>query len=168
MNDMMKDITEIFKIQNFNKLIESIHQSDTVVILIADIAGSSAKVFQQCLIAAGKLVRIGTDSTANHDLLCQLTENDLLITVSMTGNYAYAIREELASVQASKNLITLNYSHIFEEQYNTVFYLSRHYYSCDHISSGLQNVYTRYAASYFFDLLFNLYTSKYTRNQRHD
>lgn len=161
MNDMMKSINEMAELQDLLKLAKMIHDSNCVVIVISNTSSSSALEFQQGMIAIGKLVRIVTNSTPNLEILDSLTKNDLLITISVTGNYAIAIGDDVRKVNAYKCLITLNHSMQFEDYYNYIFYLSKKPHSSNHINHGLNNVYTRYGAGYFFDLLYNFYVEKY-------
>ena len=145
MDDMMQDINEMFLAQNLDVLVKRIHDSEQVVILAADLSSYPAKVLQQGLAAIGKLIRIVTDAYPDTALLQNLKPEDLVIVTSTTGNYAIA---------------TLNHSEKFESCYDSVIYLSHKFHSSDRITEGIQNVYTRYGVSYFFDLLFNLYIEK--------
>ncbi|WP_373266634.1 MurR/RpiR family transcriptional regulator [Hungatella hathewayi] len=160
MDDMMQDLNEMFLSQNLDALVKRIHDSEQVVILAADLSSYPAKVLQQGLAAIGKLIRIVTDAYPDTALLQNLKPEDLVIVTSTTGNYAIATLSDLQSVHACKVLITLNHSEKFESCYDSVIYLSHKFHSSDRITEGIQNVYTRYGVSYFFDLLFNLYIEK--------
>lgn len=160
MDDMMQDMNEMFASQNLEVLVKRIHDSEQIVILAADLSSFPARVLQQGLAAIGKLIRIVTDAYPDTNLLRNLKPEDLVIVTSTTGNYAIATLTDLQNVHAHKVLITLNHSEKFESCYDSVIYLSHKFHSSDRITEGIQNVYTRYGVSYFFDLLFNLYIEK--------
>lgn len=160
MDDMMQDINEMFVSQNLNALVKRIHDSEQVVFLAADLSSFPAKVLQEGLAATGKLIRIVTDAYPATNLLRNLRPEDLVIVTSTTGNYAIATLTDIQNIHAHKVLITLNHSGQLVSFYDDVIYLSHKFHSSDCIMDGIQNVYTRYGVSYFFDLLFNLYIER--------
>ena len=95
-------------------------------------------------------------------LLEELDENDLLITTSATGNFALAIVDNLKALKAQKILVTLNRSSVLKNAYRKVYYLTKTEVYNDHITAhGDRNVYTKYAMTCFFDLLYHSYVAKY-------
>lgn len=166
MNEMLLDVGEMIIKQNLSDFVQQIHNSKQVIILTADISSSSAKQFQQGMATIGKIIRLVTDSTSNLNSLKKLTPDDLLITVSITGNFAFAILNDIENIFAQKVLITLNHSDKLIAIFDKIFYLSQKFESYDYITNGLQNVYTRHGSEYFFDVLFNLYIQKYVKNNK--
>lgn len=163
MKEMILDITNMLALQNMSDFVEKVHNSKRIIILTADIGSSSARQFQQGMAYVGKLVRLVTDSTSNLSLLETLTPDDLLITVSVTGNFALSILNDIQNLSAQKALITINHSDKFFTIYDTIIYLSQKFESFDYITNGFQNVYTRHGSGYFFDTLFHLYVQKYVK-----
>lgn len=161
MIDMLTDINDTIDQQNIELLVDLIKSSRNVVILNYDTSSSSAKEFQLEMTSLGRLIKLVTNISGNTGILPALTEDDLLITCSASGNYAIATKDDVKDVKARKFLITLNHAKQFEEYYDTIIFLSDKFQSCDYISNGMQNVYTRYGINYFFDLLFNRYVQKY-------
>lgn len=161
MVDMLTDINDTIDQQNIELLVDLIKNSRNVVILNYDTSSSSAKEFQLEMTSLGRLIKLVTNISGNAGILPALTEDDLLITCSASGNYAIATKDDVKDVKARKFLITLNHAKQFEEYYDTIIFLSDKFQSCDYISNGMQNVYTRYGINYFFDLLFNRYVQKY-------
>ena len=154
--DMVKDITEMYHVQNMDELIDQILKCEHVVILLADTCSSSARDFQREMILLGKIIHVVTSSCPETNLLNRLTENDLIITISTTGSFAIAIHNELSEIKAHRVLLTINHSKQFESWFNKIYYLSSKEYASDEIlANGLQNVYTKYGPHYFFDLLFS-------------
>lgn len=161
MDDMLRDINDTIDQKNIGQLADQIKTSHNVVILNADTSSSSAKEFQLEMASMGRLIKLVTNISSNTGILNTLTESDLLITCSATGNYAIATKDDAKNVKAHKVLVTLNHAKQFEEYYDTIILLSNKFQSCEYISNGMQNVYTRYGINYFFDLLFNDYVQKY-------
>lgn len=161
MIDMLKDINDTIDPKNLELLVKLMKESHNVVILNADTSCSSAKEFQLEMTSLGKLIKLVTNIPCNTNILSSLTKDDLLITSSASGNYAITTSEEVKAVKAHKFLITLNHAKQFEEYYDSIIFLSNKFHSCEYISNGMQNVYTRYGMNYFFDLLFNNYVQKY-------
>ncbi len=161
MVDMLQDINDTLDQQNIGLLVDLIKTSRNVVILNADTSSSSAKEFQLEMTSLGRLIKLVTNISGNTGILPALTEEDLLITCSASGNYAITTKDDVQGVKARKFLITLNHARQFEEYYDTIIFLSDKFQSSEHISNGMQNVYTRYGINYFFDLLFNKYVQKY-------
>lgn len=163
MNQMMQDVSRLAETGELRELAQSIHESKNVVILIADNSSSAVKLFQDGMVAMGKLIRLLTNSTADNSLLESLKKEDLLITISVTGNYALAIHEGIRQITASRFLVTMNHSELFRSGYDRIFYLSEEPFICDRISHGMQNTYTHYGANYFFDLLYHEYVIRYRK-----
>lgn len=159
--DMLQDINDTLDQQIIGLLVDLIKKSRNVVILNADTSSSSAKEFQLEMTSLGRLIKLVTNISGNAGILPALTEDDLLITCSASGNYAITTKEDVQAVSARKFLITLNHAKQFEDYYDTIIFLSDKFQSSEHISNGMQNVYTRYGINYFFDLLFNKYVQKY-------
>ncbi|WP_265459289.1 MurR/RpiR family transcriptional regulator [Enterococcus sp. HY326] len=166
-------------IQNINLCIErgelitlaaTINQADTVVFLIDDSLASLVSNFQRSMRYAGKLVKIVSNTFGGDNLLenlfetnkkntnatlNSLGEEDLLITISMTGNFARVTEDIVVQLEVQKVLLTVNHEENFSF-YNTVFFLSEE----DQGHEGI-NAYTNYGLNYFLDNLFNTYFNNY-------
>lgn len=113
------------------------------------------------MLASKKLIRVITSASISHNVLDHLTQNDLLIVCSATGNYAIAIDNEIRGLKTCKTLITLNHTATLEDTYQEIYYLSsKDRYSC-HTITSVRNIYTSYGMTYFFDLLYHAYFKKY-------
>lgn len=161
-NQMMNDINTMASRQKLSRLAERIHDSETVFIVNAEDSSSSARIFQQQMLAMNKLVRLVTsNSYTNPEVLQHLTERDCMITCSASGNYAITINDEIADIKAYRALVTLNRTTLFQNRYDYIFYLSETLQPSNRTLLKQRNVYTRYGMSYFFDLLFHLYFARY-------
>lgn len=156
MDEMMREVEQMADRQDVAGFARAIHDSANVVLLTAEFSSMAPRDLQQELLVAGKLVSLVTDSHPDYALLRSLTEGDLLIVCSATGNYAYAVNDALAQLtKPNKALVTLNRDPLFAKTYQTVYYLSGQ--NLDHQRS----VYTKYGVSYFLDLLYNTYLREY-------
>ena len=103
----------------------------------------------------GKLVQIVSDAHYTLDYLKVLTPEDLLITVSATGNFATLMGPMVQKVAAYKVLVTVNHAIKMWKSYDQVIYLS------EKDNSGARTVYSQYGMTYFFDILYSYYVNKY-------
>ena len=169
LDDMMHDINNMAQKQKLKRLAEKIHDSETVFIVNAEDSSSAARIFQQQMLAMDRLVRLVTSSAhTNPDILKNLSERDCVITCSASGNFALMLDREISEVKAYKALITLNRTLMFENSYDSIFYLSETLQPSNRTLLKLRNVYTRYGMAYFFDLLFHLYFQRYQNELRPD
>ena len=168
-DQMMNDINTMAERQKLVRLAERIHDSETVFIVNAEDSSSSARIFQQQMLAMHKLVRLVTsNSSTNPEVLHTLSERDCMITCSASGNYALTINDEISDIRAYRALVTLNRTTLFANRYDYIFYLSETLQPSNRTLLKLRNVYTRYGMSYFFDLLFHFYFARYQEEVLHD
>ena len=154
---MMDDVTQIINSKGFHSIISAIHDSDEVVFLVADDSSSPIRVFQQQMTAVNKLIRVITSSNTNRSMIDTLTDKDLLVVCSISGNFAIMINDEILNLKTKKILLTTNRTTLFTTSYNTIFYLSNIRFSSSSNVMANQNIYTAYSLSYFLDLLFHFY-----------
>ena len=107
------------------------------------------------MISLGKLVQIVSDAHYTLDYLKVLTPEDLLITVSATGNFATLMEPMVQKAAAYKVLVTVNHAIKMWKSYDQVIYLS------EKDNSGARTVYSQYGMTYFFDILYSYYVNKY-------
>ena len=162
LNEMIVDINHIFRDSKISQLIHDIHDARKVILLTAEDSSSSILTYQQGMLACGKLIRVITSASSSHTILEQLTDEDLLIVCSATGNYALAINQEISQLSTRKALITLNRTSILEDTYQKIYYFSTKYTFTNRKISSLRNIYTSYGMTYFFDLLYHEYFKTYT------
>lgn len=155
LNAMGKDIEKASRSPSFKKLLSIFESSDQVVILTAEDSSHACKLFQQQILATGKLIRIITSANNNTDLLTTLKPNDLLLVCSVTGNYALAINEQIEPIKARKVLITLNRTVAFEGVYSFIYYLGQDDRINTHQIVTDRNVYNNYGLTFFFDLFYH-------------
>lgn len=138
-----------------DKLAESIHESYHIVLFTSDFSGMAARSFQQSMVVMGKLVQIVSDAHYMLEFLEELTEKDLLITVSATGNFATLMEPVIQKLKCYKVLLTLNRDKRFWTDYHQVIYLS------ERDTTFRRTVHSQYGMTYFFDILYSHYVQKY-------
>jgi len=153
--NMLKDIEEASRSDDFHHLADLVTQAENIVILTAEDSSSACRLFQQEILTTGKLIRILSSASSNISLLNTLTENDLLLVCSVTGNFAIAIDHQLKEVKASKCLITLNHTTFFENSYSFIYYLSKRLNISTRNITSARNVYNNYGLTFFFDLFYH-------------
>ncbi|MBQ8994745.1 MAG: MurR/RpiR family transcriptional regulator [Oscillospiraceae bacterium] len=164
--NMMDDINSTVKPVTLTNLARRIHDADTVVLMTAEGSGDAVKNFQQQMLTMGKLIRVVTSSSLSSGLLDQMDRNDMVITCSVTGNYAIAIQGELSKCIPYKCLITLNHSSLFESVYSSIFYIGKKISITQSQQKQFRNAYTMYGMEYFLDLLFHYYFMAYRDEAR--
>ena len=162
-NAMTVDINSVFQQSKIHRLVEKIHNASRVIILTAEDSISSIRIFQQAMLAVGKLIRVITSASGNHTIIDHLDRDDLLLVCSTTGNYALAINDEVIPLRAGKALITMNHTAILEDTYEDIYYLSSDDRYSSHTITSVRNIYTNYGMTYFFNLLYHAYFKKYRR-----
>ena len=154
-NEMMKELDQRMNTDEINVIVDKIHNSREVVFLTSDTSTMSVKEFQRSMVLCGKIIRIVSDTYMDNELLQDLNEQDYLITVSATGQFAKAAREIVESTKAYKVLITVNRSRDLEQPYDKVYHLSAKDHSME------KSVYGKYGIDYMLDIFFSIYVKKY-------
>lgn len=161
-DEMFDSFDRFYDSEHLDYFVDLIHISNKVVFSIAEGSSVAPFDFQEALVSLNKQARIITNNAKSTKLLESLDENDTLITLSMTGNYALATLGDVEHINTNKVLITLNHSDIFSEVYDKIIYFGNDDSSQDYIQDGLRNAYTIYGFNYFFDLVLNRYFEKYS------
>ncbi|MBQ9424445.1 MAG: MurR/RpiR family transcriptional regulator [Erysipelotrichaceae bacterium] len=154
-SEMIADIVKATSNAGFRKLLQIFNSADNVVILTAEDSSHACRLFQQQILTTGKLIRIISSASKNISLLDTLTENDLLLVCSVTGNFALAINDQLDSIKARKCLITLNRTTAFEGIYSFIYYLGEDQKISTRNIVTDRNVYNNYGLTFFFDLFYH-------------
>ncbi len=154
-----------------DELAEMIHESDSIIFLIDDSIKSLVCGFQKSMFHCDKIVKIisntfGGDNLLEHmfeadrkysnPMLDSLGEEDLMIAISMSGNFARAMNDVVGQLHSKKILITVNQNQKCFSSYDKIYTLS----DKDHAHEGI-NAYTMYGVNFYLDNLFNIYFKKY-------
>ena len=158
---MMDDVARVVESEQVDNMIQAIHDSNEVIILVADDSSSPVRVFQQQMTAVNKIIRVLTSSNTNLPMIERLTEKDLLIVGSISGNFAIMINDKVRTLNTKKVLLTTNRTTLFSPSYDSIIYLSNDRFSSASVLTARQNIYTAYSLTYFLDLLFHFYFRKY-------
>ena len=157
---MTAAINNSYNLKSMQTLCQLIHDSKNVLLVIAETSSAAVREFQQGMIAFEKIMRVLTDSYGNTELLSQMTEEDLILVCSGTGNFAMSIVDDLATTNAKIALITLNHTERLTNSYPNIFYISDENVSRNTIQA-IRGVYGRYGLTYYLDLLANVYLEMY-------
>lgn len=156
MNEMIAELEAQADREDLPGLAKMLHDSRNVVLLSAECSSMAPRDLQQELLASGKLVHLVTDSHPDFELLQSLTEDDLVVVCSITGNYAYALNDSITRIQGPRKvLVTLNRDSLFARSYHRILYLS------ETANDHQRSVFTKYGMAYFLDLLYNAYLRQY-------
>ncbi len=161
LNSMIHNISTLATQQKLTTLARKIHDSEQVVMMAAECSSGALNTFQESMTVFGKTIRLLTSSSSSTQFLENLSEKDLVINCSVSGNYALAINDEIAKIHSYKALITLNRTLLLANNYDYVFYLSADVAPSMRTISASRNVYTRYGMTVFLDLLYHTYYSLY-------
>ena len=164
-DDMMEDISQAADTPPIEELVHMLHDYHNIYILIADTSSSAAYHFQEELLAINKFIYVFTSSKINLDALAKLTKDDLLIVCSITGNYAFAVTEDLKDISATKVLITLNHTEKMQGHYDKIIFMGNQSYITNHIYCGNRTVYTKYGLLFFFDIIYNKYVHAFAEEK---
>lgn len=151
--EMFDDINARVSDEVLDELASNIHKAEQVVIVGSDFLAMSLREFQHSMLVLGKLVSIISDSEGDINVLHMLREDDLVITVSVSGNYAQAVQYELEDVRAKSILITQNNKASAIDVFDQTICMSS-------TAIGPHNpntVYAEYGVRYLCDLLYNRY-----------
>lgn len=170
-NDAISNIDSCIERGDFNQLVQMIHDSDSVIIMVDESIKSLVSSFQRSMIYCNRLVKI-ISNTFNGDSMLEnmyeldkknsnptleaLGDEDLVITISMTGNFARATKDLIEQLDSKNILLTVNRDEDLSYSYEKVYYLS----DVDHGHEGI-NAYTIYGLNYYLDNLFSIYFETY-------
>lgn len=166
--DMITAINHSVSKKELVHLAHEIHDTANVILLTAEDSVASLRLLQSSLATSHKLVRVVTSSSVDTELFKHLNSDDLIITFSISGNYALAALPLLRNLKAHKTLITLNRTSLFETVFDKIIYISDDITLNSRTIKRYQNVYTRYALNYFVDLLFHHYFITFMNREKQE
>ncbi len=158
-NQVLDDIEKVMSEEIIGNIVDVIHRSKRVFVVVSEFSGSSVKQFQQSMAAMGKIIRVMTSSYIDENSLKQLDVDDALITISITGNYALQVKRLIEELDSERILFTLNKTSSAAESYDEVIYFG------EDQSMELTREYSMYGVDYLFDLIFSAYVMKYHINK---
>ncbi len=100
LQEMMDDIDTLANSVHMDYFIDLIHNANTVVFCYHESSTIAPIAFQEAMVPFKKNVRCITNSSKSLEILDNLGEFDLLVTLSVTGNYALVSMNELENVKA--------------------------------------------------------------------
>ncbi|TDW25083.1 RpiR family transcriptional regulator [Breznakia blatticola] len=140
---------------DYEKIVSYIHNSNHVVLLSSYSSNMVLLEFQRPLVLSGKIVNVMSDTNIDEQSLLELSENDYLMVVSTSGQFAKELKDLIVNVKAHKTLITTAREKEFSNTYHEVLFLS------DYDHSNEKSIAGKYGLNYFFDMLYHAYYTKY-------
>lgn len=155
LTNMFNDINTLFTGKVINEIVDLLAEFDYVFILCANNTSSILERFQQEILYAEKIIYVVSNSYTTNELIKFNHENALIVVVSASGTFASELTQ-LAYSHSKKILFTGNKSHVLQNVYDKVYYLSKESMIID--SDG---IYGKYGISYLFDLIAEEYLYKH-------
>lgn len=150
-SEMMDCIKQGIAPDEIAGLASLIHDAGEVWLVASDFSSMAIREFQQSMLLMHKLVHILTDSSGDAADLRALTDQDLVVVISASGNYARAAERQLAESHGCKVLITAHCDECLFDRFDAVLSLA------NRARYGERTVYAKYGMAYFFDLLYACY-----------
>lgn len=167
MNLMMNDITAMTETPAFHRVLDTIHESEVILLVAAATSDTGVHKLQEELFLAGKRPRIANDLHGVQSAGRLLRPEDLTLVLSTTGIYALAVQDSLATIRSKKVLLTMNASESVAAGFDDICLMSDRRFDSPSIpETGIRDVYTRYAMPFFLDLLMHEYLRVYGATMR--
>lgn len=141
--------------QQISDILQYMKSCKTIIFLVSDIYSTRCVEFQKEMILAGKMVRIVSHNFTENKLLKHISQDDLLITISVTAGFAQHINSFVKEFQCKKAIITTSQEPLFKELYDLVLQLGR---------SELpqtKTIYHMFAVEYYLDIIAHEYHKLY-------
>lgn len=149
--DALAEINDMVSDFDLDTLVLRMQKAKQIVLVASDFSSMSVKEFQQQMITQGKVVRVCTDGSGDLALFDTLSDDDLVIVLSTSGNYAKAASDLMHRLECNKVLITMSREESVLAPYDMVFHIAKSE------AHGKKTVHTKYGLNFFFDRLFNRY-----------
>lgn len=155
-NEMIKELDYRMDTEEVDDIIKRFHDAQNVIILTSDTSTSVIKNFQQSMALYGKIIYLVSDSYEDHSMLCEASEKDCIVSISVTGVFASAIAPYLKDRTSFKMLFTGNRSEKLHDGYDKVYHLSKR-----DVSDESSFMYGKYGIDYVFDIILASYVNAY-------
>lgn len=151
---MMQDVNDTTR-ETRRVFCELIRKARNCVFLVTDIYTGACIEFQKQMLILGKMVRMALGHYRTNIAVNELTEEDLAITISISGRAALEFAPLLATVSAPSVLITCVHDAALRSAFDHVIYLSAE------DQPQAKTAYHLLAIPYFLDLIQKLYRDTY-------
>lgn len=155
-SDMMEQYTlKRDKTQDIDSVIQRLYASHRIVLLGDESFYGNMYTVQQYLLTMGKVVFVLTSNLSGNPILHSLDRGDCLLVFSLKGNYLGAIADEIRHISCQKILLTLSGRPAWPADFDYVARLTSDPEKVD------EEIYRRYAVTYYIDIMLNTYRMKY-------
>lgn len=135
------------------------HAAYECVFLVSDIYTAACAEFQKQMILSDKMVRIVSKAYHESSLIANLSDEDVLVTISISGRWASEVGDsaDLERTRAHTVLLTTSHDGHLSASYDDVYLLSLSE------QPSAKTVYHQFGIMYVLDLLQQRYREKYCR-----
>ncbi|MEC0282694.1 MurR/RpiR family transcriptional regulator [Terribacillus saccharophilus] len=154
-NKMIQDMSIALNESVLQDLLERFQKSRNVIFMTPGAYGGLIKDFQEKLITHKRIIYLISEHYTENELIRNLDEKDLLITLSTSGVFAGQACSFTKGLKASKVLITGMENPQIESFYDKVYYLSA--------KRGEElnfPIYSKYGIHFMLDLLYSEYVKQ--------
>ena len=149
---MTDDLSTRMNTPETRSIINSIKNSDQIVVLASSETINAVQTFQQEMVYFGKTIRIAADHSALEAIRPQITEKSLVIVISISGMFAKTVISKLNNLPGNKVLFTLKRDVEFNQCFDKVYHLRT---EDNETVSDL--IYYTYGIDFVLDILFKGY-----------
>lgn len=124
----LNDVKNSIDHEEINSLLHSIHKRKRIFIFACSTSLMLGQIIQSTLVNYGKVVSIGFDEEQQQALISHINNDDLVIVISVFGNYIHDNLEtvqKLTKIASPKVLITQNPGIQETYYFDQVFYLTK-------------------------------------------
>lgn len=132
-------------------IVEMIDTHDRVVFYCTGMAEKLARNIQWQLVLENKVIYVASTDTQLDNCLKNPSENDLIIILSSSGNYARDVLDIGLPDLPKRMLIINKYTHEFDDDFDLIYVLN------EEMGDASLSTLATYGLTYFFDLLLYRY-----------
>lgn len=143
------------KSSDINNFIDILYEAKNIVVMGDGSFYGNMYSIQQNMLEVGKIVFLVTSNIKNNPVLNGLTEDDCIIVLSLKGEYYDGIKKSIIGQKCKKILLTLSAKEDWKDEFKYIAQLTKEPEKAD------EEVYRKYAMTYFIDIMLNTYKMKY-------
>lgn len=156
MNKMIQDMASTITSDILKEVVEDMEQSRFTIFMTPGAYSGAIKDFQEKMVAHKRIIYLISENYSDNDLIKNLNEQDLLITISTSGVFANEASKFTKDLIGKKVLFTGVPDPDLSSHYDKTYLLSNQ-------SDGNLNipVYSKYGIHFMLDLLYSELVKKY-------
>lgn len=153
--NMTIECDNFFDTNRLDTIVGEIHEASQIVFLTFDVYSRQSSEFQKAMLLSGKMVRVISNKYDDNKVLSNISSNDILIVISISGFFVSQVTSLIEDSSAKKILLTTVREKKYENIFDEIWYLSE----VPQIEK--RSVYTMFATQYCLERIFEFYIKKY-------